>query len=178
MKPIKLKKLLKCNLFRTIEKEDNTTGALQEKIAFHIAAKTDIEKTVPDNITIGPFDVSVSKLKSLLVDKHKNLSVRLLTLLTDKLRLQLEDFMFEYGEMRRKLRDDPKNIEEVFDIREFMENLPPRISTLSDNVNRLKLEYEVLENFRWNIPDEDFHTKWQCIGYPRVLNEQVNYPVN
>ncbi|XP_015110698.1 dynein heavy chain 1, axonemal [Diachasma alloeum] len=157
----------------TIEREDDTTAVFQEKIAFHRAARTEIEKSVPNSIVIGPFNVVLDGLKGFFVEKHKGLSVRLLTLLTEKLKIQLDDSMFEYSEMRRKLRDDPKSIEEVFEIREYMENLPLRITNLSDNVNRLKLEYEVLENFKWNVPDEDFCTKWQCIGYPRLIDEQI-----
>ncbi|XP_011297154.1 dynein heavy chain 1, axonemal-like [Fopius arisanus] len=156
-----------------IEKEENATAAIQEKIAFHRAAQSEIENTVPDKIIIGPFIIKVARLRNVLTEKHKNLSVRLLTLLTDKLKMQLDDFMFEYSEIRRKLREDPKSIEEIFETREYIENLPLRISTLSDDVNRLKIGYEVLESFKWNVPDEDFHTKWQCIGYPRVINQQI-----
>ncbi|XP_063979949.1 dynein axonemal heavy chain 1-like [Diachasmimorpha longicaudata] len=156
-----------------IEKEDSSTAAFQEKISFHRAARAELEKKVPAHIAIGPFHVVLHKLKGFLVEKHNNLSVRLLTLLTEKLKIQLDDCLFEYNEIRRMLREDPKSIEEVFKIREFMEDLPQRVATLTDTVNRLKLEYEVVENFKWNVPDEDFSTKWLCIGYPQLINEQI-----
>ena len=92
---------------------------------------------------------------------------------TDTLRDQTREVLAEYAEIQRKLREEPKSIEEVFEIRDWMDTVPLSVKNLNDTMQRLKFEYDMLDTFWWNLSDDDFQTKWEAIEYPLEIERQV-----
>ena len=132
-----------------------------------------LEATLPKNISIGAFRINVEPLRQFLVNKRKTLENDLLVMFTDTLRDQTREVLAEYAEIQRKLREEPKSIEEVFEIRDWMDTVPLSVKNLNDTMQRLKFEYDMLDTFWWNLSDDDFQTKWEAIEYPLEIERQV-----
>lgn len=112
-------------------------------------------------------------LRLLLANKRKTLATRLLELLIIQLREQLDDVLTEFLNIENKLNEEPRNIEDIVELREYMESIPLKIQGLENIVKKLGLEYEILDEFLCNIPDEDFRLKWQAFAYPLQIIKQV-----
>lgn len=136
--------------------------------------KRNLEKSLPSSIWIGSFNVNVKPLRSFLIEKRLDLATRLLNMFTAQLRVQIEDILNEYKDIHRKLKEDPFNIERVFEIREWMETIPLTVKALDETVQKLKLEYDVLDQFWWNLSDDDFALKYEAMGFPLEIQIQVN----
>ena len=155
--------------------DDHSAVEVKEEIDYHFHMKADLKAKLPKSINFGPFHVNVWPLKEYLINKRKHVAIELLKTFTIRLRNQLNKNLIEYADIIKKLKDEPQNIEQVFEIREWMETIPLTVKSLDENVQRLKLEYDILDYFSWNLSDEDFIAKWQAIGFPQKIEKQVSY---
>lgn len=99
--------------------------------------KKKLEQTLPETITIGLFSVNIKNLKKLLVEKRRDLANLLLKTHADITCEQLELCCTEYRGINIKLGENPKTIEQVFEMREWIETLPVLIRNQSEIVKRL-----------------------------------------
>lgn len=135
--------------------------------------KKNLETTLPKNIFIGPFNVNVQPLKEFLMTKRENCSTRLLIMFTNKLRYKIDEILDEYIEINAKLKEESRNVEHLFDKKEWVETIPLTVKGIDENIQKVKIEFDILEHFRWNLSDEDFNAKWEAIGYPYKIEQLV-----
>lgn len=72
-----------------------------------------------------------------------------------------------------KLAEKPDSIERIFEIRDWMETIPMSVKSLDEITRRLVLEYDMLDAFWYNLPQEDFENKWEAIGWPLQIQRQI-----
>ncbi|XP_035733901.1 dynein heavy chain 1, axonemal-like [Vespa mandarinia] len=153
--------------------EEHTAIEITDEISFHRKIKKNLETTLPKNIFIGPFNVNVQPLKEFLMTKRENCSTQLLIMFTDKLRYKINEILDEYIEINVKLKEESKNVEHLFDKKEWMETIPLTVKGIDENMQKVKIEFDILEHFRWNLSDEDFNAKWEAIGYPHKIEQLI-----
>ena len=158
---------------REFKQEELSTLEIKEEITFHIKMKQNLKVTLPNTIPIGPFIVNVRPLKDFLMQKRRECATGLLVMFTEKLRTEVDDILEEYRQMRYRLREVPQSIEHIFEIRDWMETIPLRVQNLEEKMDKLKLDFDVLDSFLWNISDDDFQAKWEVIGSPLQIENQV-----
>ncbi|XP_025602682.2 dynein axonemal heavy chain 1-like [Athalia rosae] len=153
--------------------ENHSVVEFKDEISFHFRMKRNLEQSLPSNIWIGPFNVNIRPLKMFLIEKRKELATKLLNMFTTQLHLQIDEILNEYKNIHRKLNDEPFDIERVFEMRDWMETISLTVGALDDSVQKLKLEYDLLDQFWWNLSDEDFALKYEAIGFPLQIQIQV-----
>ncbi|XP_043259684.1 dynein axonemal heavy chain 1-like [Colletes gigas] len=153
--------------------DDLTTADIKEAIEAQIAMKNNLEAILPKYIAIGPFQVIVQPLRDFLMQKRHDCITGLLAMLTEKLRTEIDSILDEYRDIRIKLKEVPRSIEHIFDIREWMETIPLRVEEQEEKMNRLKFDFDVLDTFWWNLSDEDFQAKWEAVGSPLQIELQI-----
>ncbi|KAK0162578.1 hypothetical protein PV327_006345 [Microctonus hyperodae] len=146
---------------------------MREEIAFQLAAMEEVLNNLPEFILIGPFKVIVSPLRKFLADKRRNLATCILDKLTQQIRARLDSFLADYANIEMRLQKRPRDIEELIELREYMECVPLNVEELNNAVRKIELEVEVLDLFLWNMPDEDFQIKWRAFAYPLRIEEQL-----
>lgn len=137
--------------------------------------KQNLQVTLPSFITIGAFVVNVHPLKEFLINKRTECAKSLLIMLTEKIRKEIDDILDEYRQIRYKLKEVPQSIEHIFEIRDWMETIPLRVQDLEEKMDKLKIDYDILDSFLWNISDDDFQAKWEVIGSPFQIEKEVKY---
>lgn len=110
---------------------------MKEEISMQIKMKANLEKILPQTINIGLFHVRTHQLKSLLVDKRKELSTLLMTTHANITSEQLELCCADYKQIYQKLSESSTTIEQLIEMREWIETLPVIIQNYSDIVRRL-----------------------------------------
>ncbi|XP_043666184.1 dynein axonemal heavy chain 1-like [Vespula pensylvanica] len=153
--------------------EEHTAVEITDEISFHRRMKKNLENTLPKHIFIGPFNVNVQPLKEFLMTKREDCSTRLLIMFTDKLRSTIDEILDEYTEINAKLKEESRNVEHLFDKKEWVETIPLTVKNIDENTQKVKIEFDILEHFRWNLSDEDFHAKWEAIGYPYKIEQLI-----
>ncbi|XP_076380684.1 dynein axonemal heavy chain 1 [Megalopta genalis] len=156
------------------QQQDLTTLDIKDAISFQLTMQKNLEVILPKWISIGPFNVIVFPLKQFLMQKRRDCATGLLEMLTHKLRAEVETVLDDYRDIRIKLKEQPQSIEHVFEIREWMETIPLRVQELESKMDKLKLDFDVLDLFWWNLSDEDFQAKWEAIGSPFQIQLQID----
>lgn len=134
---------------------------------------SNLDVTLPKTISIGPFSVNVRPLKNFLMGKRDECATGLLVMFTEKLRAEVDNILEEYTQIRYKLKEVPQSIEHIFEIRDWMETIPLRVQDLQEKMEILKLDFDILDSFYWNLSDEDFEAKWLVIGSPLQIENEV-----
>lgn len=161
--------------WREYKEEELTTAEIKEEISFHITMRQNLQVTLPNFITIGAFVVNVYPLKEFLINKRSECAKSLLIMFTEKIRAEIDDILDEYRQIRYKLKEVPQSIEHIFEIRDWMETIPLRVQDLEEKMDKLKIDYDILDSFLWNISDDDFEAKWEVIGSPFQIEKEVKY---
>lgn len=111
-----------------------------------IKMKKKLEKTLPETIIIGLFSVNIRQLKELLIEKRIELANLLLKTHAIMTCEQLELCCTEYKSIYIKLGENPKSIEQVFEMREWIETLPILVRNQSEVVKRLYMVRNIFIN--------------------------------
>jgi len=137
--------------------------------------KSILELTLPKDIAIGPFYVNVRPLRDFLIQKRQNCYTQLLIMFTDSLTTKINVVLFDYEQIRTRLRTTSRNIEHLFEEQDWIETVPLKVKKLDEIVQKLKFQYDILDHFWWNLSDGDFEAKWQAIGFPQQVQLYVRF---
>ncbi|KAM4652007.1 dynein axonemal heavy chain 1 [Discoglossus pictus] len=139
----------------------------------HLLEKERVDNALPASIIIGPFQINVEVTKQNLSRKRKALSVALLDLLAKNVHKEVEEISENFRVISRKLYDKPSSVEELTDQREWMKGVPEQMRTLEEQITKITAEYEVMEQFFYSLPQEDFNAKWAVISWPHKITTLI-----
>ncbi|KAF7272031.1 hypothetical protein GWI33_015147, partial [Rhynchophorus ferrugineus] len=161
------------DFIKNYEIDQKTAAEVKEDISQHYRLKRSLEETLPNLIYIGPFYISIDHLRLFLINKRQEIINKLLDLFCSKMKVCVEDLLQEYKNIMIKLAVKPDSIEHIFEIRDWMETVPMTVKSLEENCKRYVLEYEVLDHFWYALPNEDFENKWEAVGWPLKIYQQI-----
>jgi dynein heavy chain len=77
-----------------------------------------------------------------------------------------------------KINSSPNNIEELSQIRDFMQSVPSEIEKLDVSIKQGMQVYQILEEFKYTFAEEDDYDKqWRLYGSPNdtksVIGKQI-----
>ncbi|XP_065685160.1 dynein axonemal heavy chain 1 isoform X1 [Hydra vulgaris] len=158
-------------------KQEYTAADIRRDVRLHLQEKDDIENQVPQSIVIGPFMVNIDSVKQFLLKKKKQIANSLLELFTKRVYKNVESICEEFKTISRKLFEKPNDIEQVTEMREYLSTLSISLSEKQDLMNKVMLDYDVMEEFCYNISIDDFTTKWSCLAWPGKIQQQIEMTV-
>lgn len=159
---------------REYRNEEHTAQELKEEILSNFTSKEELENDIPEHLFIGAFNVSVEKVKLLLIKKRSDIINCLLEDQANYLREKIEEIIEVLKYIYTKLGAEPSNIEALQEMREWIETLPVIITEQMENFQKLKTDYDVLEFFHWNLADEDFQAKVEAMQLPLLIQTRVS----
>ncbi|GJQ83086.1 DNAH1, partial [Trypoxylus dichotomus] len=152
----------------------NSAPEIKEEVSFQYKMKWNLEMTLPSSIIIGPFLIFTSSLREFLVNKRQEICTKLLNQFAKRMKNIIDNVLEEYKSVVIKLNEKPNSIEHIYDIRDWMETIPMTVKSLEEQAKRYLLEYEILDYFWYSLPDEDFENKWEVIGWPHKISQQID----
>ena len=159
---------------RTFFEQEYTATELRDKIQQSLSQKTTLENEIPDNVIIGPFKVNVYNLKNILTTKQSYIAINLMKMHEKRLKKKILEILNEFQIIEEKLSIDPTDIEQLFEMREWMETVPINVSTCYETLRNINMEYDILDGFNWNLSDEDFNAKWETMKFPKLIQKLVS----
>lgn len=157
-----------------IVSENRSSQEIKELISLEIKSQRSLEKNLPATLQIGPFLVVVDDLKQFLIKKHIDMKIKLLQMFANRLTEATEEINDSYGEIYKRLNEFPKSIEHIFELSQWIEELPVIIQG-NDDIMRMRLfEYDILDFFRFSLLDPEFKVKWNAFAWPHTIFQQIN----
>ncbi|XP_036367019.1 dynein heavy chain 1, axonemal-like isoform X1 [Octopus sinensis] len=167
-----------CNLdvnkfISTYAETERPAVEIQEEAEKHLQEKGILEDEIPLSITIGPFWVTTSHVRETVSKKKKALTMALLDLLARQLSQQTEEVCETFKQISRKQSEKPNTIEELDELREWMKSIPEKIKDQQEQIDKIVVDYGLLENFFYNLSIDDFNNLWAMIGWPLKIEKQT-----
>ncbi|XP_053339456.1 dynein axonemal heavy chain 1 [Clarias gariepinus] len=160
-------------LLKLYSKENSTPLELKEEVLRHLKKKEILEESLPSVIVIGAFLVNVDYVKQNLSKKCHVLAKAVMDRLALRLREQMEEACEEFRVINRKLDEQPNSIEELADQREWMKQIPEQLKLHEDFLSKAMADYELLDDFHYNLTNEDFSGKWTAMAWPQKILNQI-----
>uniref|UniRef100_A0A6I8PKH9 Dynein axonemal heavy chain 1 n=1 Tax=Ornithorhynchus anatinus TaxID=9258 RepID=A0A6I8PKH9_ORNAN len=132
-----------------------------------------LDNDLPNSIIIGPFCINVEDVKTHLSQKCQTMAMSLLDILSRNLHEEVENICTEFRTISRKVYEKPNSIEELSEIRDWMKGNPERLHFLEERIARVMADYDVLEEFFYNLSTEEFNEKWTASYWPSKIYTQI-----
>ncbi|KAI1890876.1 hypothetical protein AGOR_G00158120 [Albula goreensis] len=150
-----------------------TPQEIKKEVDNHLLEKYHVDHTLPGSIVIGPFLVNVETTRQSLSNKRRALANAVLDHFALRLRQQIDEACAECKEISMKLFDKPCSIEELTEKRDWMKQIPEQVKNHEEIVSKVMADYELIDEFFYNLSDADFSAKWTAIGWPYKIMTQV-----
>ncbi|XP_069792874.1 dynein axonemal heavy chain 1 isoform X2 [Narcine bancroftii] len=170
---VELSKLNIEKYVETFASQDPTVQEVKHEVELHLKKKNYIENTIPSIIIIGPFIINVEALRTSLAKKCNGLAQAILKMFAKKLRKQVDNINDDFKMINRKLFEKANTIEELTDHREWMKKMPEMLKTNEEITNKIVIEYDIFDEFRYNLTDDDFENKWSAIAAPHIITTRM-----
>ncbi|XP_078000357.1 dynein axonemal heavy chain 1-like isoform X2 [Glandiceps talaboti] len=170
---------LDINLYiKEYDAKEHTAAEVKKEIELHLAEKEKLENSIPSSIVIGPYHVNTETVRQGLSKKRKALANALLELLAKKLRKQADDACEEFKYISRRLFEKPNQIEDLSEMKTWMETIPDKLKEHQEIIDKAMSDYELIEEFYYNLSTDDFNAKWTAVGWPHKIDIQMQQVYN
>lgn len=75
--------------------------------------------------------------------------------------------------IQTKIKEIPKDIEQLTELREYMKNIPIEVEKLKVEQRRSFEIFKILEEFNYRFSKEDMDRKWNTFGAPKDTAELI-----
>ncbi|CAF1149286.1 unnamed protein product [Adineta steineri] len=158
---------------KDFEKTEKSIEEYRNEILIHVNEKDKLEKSIPTSIVIGPYFVFAQKLREALSNKRKALIEALLLSQTKRARSKTEELNDTFRDIQRKLYEKPNSAEDLSEHREWMKSVPEQVDDKKDDIQKILEEFTVLDEFFYNLSNEDFQLKYGLLSWPWKLRTML-----
>ncbi|XP_029774824.1 dynein heavy chain 1, axonemal isoform X2 [Suricata suricatta] len=146
---------------------------VREVVLTHLREKEILDNSLPSSVVIGPFYINVDNVKKSLSKKLKALANSMLDILAKNLHKEVDDICEEFRSISRKIYEKPNSIEELAELREWMKGIPEKLMGLEERIVKVMSDYQVMDEFLYNLSTEDFNDKWDASNWPSKILGQI-----
>nr|XP_054101684.1 dynein axonemal heavy chain 1 isoform X2 [Callithrix jacchus] len=146
---------------------------VREVVLTHLWEKEILDSSLPSSIIIGPFYINTDSVKQSLSKKRKALATSMLDILAKNLHKEVDSICEEFRSISRKIYEKPNSIEELAELREWMKSIPERLVGLEERIVKVMDDYQVMDEFLYNLSSDDFNDKWIASNWPSKILGQI-----
>uniref|UniRef100_A0A8C9DGR4 Dynein axonemal heavy chain 1 n=1 Tax=Prolemur simus TaxID=1328070 RepID=A0A8C9DGR4_PROSS len=146
---------------------------VREVVLTHLREKEVLDNSLPSSIVIGPFYINIDNVKQSLSKKCKALATSMLDILAKNLHEEVERICEEFRSISRKIYEKPNSIEELAELREWMKGIPEKLVGLEERIVKVVDDYQVMDEFLYNLSSDDFNDKWAASNWPSKILGQI-----
>ena len=154
---------------RTIEMEDppREVDSIKEEIFRVGEEEKRLRKSIPENIHVSCFNIQCTEILIYLTDKYVSLRKNLINLIAKRARESTHQLFNTFEAIKLKIGEQPKDIEKLTEIKEYMANLPQELDKIKTEINKCLDIYKTLEDYNYRFTTEDMNKRWMIFGGPK-----------
>ncbi|GFO45344.1 dynein heavy chain 1, axonemal-like [Plakobranchus ocellatus] len=154
-----------------LENQGLTPKELEQEVLKHLKERTVTLNKIPYSIVIGPYQLNMEGVRDLLAAKRKELAMAILGIIVRNLRKKVDNVLLEYRDIRNGLSDAPSCIEDLFQLRDWITEVPNMLEGLQETANVILAEYEILDEYSYCLSEDDFTTKITMVSWPLKIQD-------
>lgn len=121
-----------------------------------------MEREIPVTINITAFKIVVEHVRETILKKKTSLINSILDSYAYKLRKLIQKVNADYKEMEKKLTLRSDDIEEVMELKGYVEIVPSLVARFQIITNAVIKDYEVFDHFMYQVSNDDVNEKWKA----------------
>jgi len=156
------------------EERQTDLGELKKAITEHKQKKEDIQSSISNKpVNLGIVAVDCTSIKKLLSEKCDLIVKKLLDQHQSLCTEQALNITAKFEEINRRLLQEPADIEQLTEIKEFIQSIPSVTEPLQLQIKNMLDYSKVLDFALYHTPPQDFHQKWTVLACPKKIEEQL-----
>ena len=152
------------------EKQDKSLEEIDKDIQRFAAESELVDKEIPNHVNLGMFWVNCDAIRVAL---RKDLSRALLDMISRHAGKTASSITQAYHTMQQRLKERPSSIEDVNTLRDYMKTVPDASRLQRENIQEMLFHFELLEKYKFDLPNEDFKAKWMAYSWPAKIEESL-----
>lgn len=121
------------------------------------------------------FKISCREIRQNLAEKHSRIAEQEIELIAKRAKKQANELIDIFEKMDMKICSQPKDIEELCSIRDYMAAVPNELEKLQVDIKISMGTYDVLNFFNYKFQEEDdFDKKWRVFGAPKETLHKID----
>ena len=150
--------------------ESKTLKDLRAEIEYHREQQDMILNTMPTDVRFAGFvDLQCGAIRDFVGRKHGEVAEKIMDALTQDAQSKTDSICDSFEEMLKKVKTPPKSIEEVTEMREYLEELPMLVAEQQDSIDAVTEIKDQLEQCQYGISDEAFGQMYKAIMWPATI---------
>jgi dynein heavy chain len=169
----KYKKLLNLDIAQFAEEYESSGKSLEQMEIDIIRFSTEwefLDKDIPSHICLGLFWISCENIRANVKKDQSKVILEILSKNAAKMASSIINF---FVQMQNKLKEKPTKIEELIELREFIQTVPENNKVQGQKIIEMQKYYEVLDKYRFECSNEDFKSKWMATIWPSKIDELI-----
>jgi dynein heavy chain len=150
------------------ESQEHTLEEMQADILRFSKEWEALDKDIPSHISLGLFWVNCEMVRTSM---RKDLSKVILELVSVRASKITSSIVQGSLQIYNRLREKPTKIEELIDLRNYIEAIPSSLDSLDKQVKDMLEQHQVLDHHRFELSNEDMRARWTAYGWPAKLQE-------
>lgn len=167
-------------IIKQMDDEENPPEAdvLKKDVLLHQREAARLMQEIPDSIVVSMFQVNVGTIRDAICQKHTMIAEQEIELIAKMAKRMANGTIDAFFKINDKINSSPNNIEELSQIRDFMQSVPAEIEKLDVSIKQGMQVYQILEEFKYTFAEEDDYDKqWRLYGSPNdtksVIGKQI-----
>eukprot|EP00002_Diphylleia_rotans_P006932 TRINITY_DN1638_c0_g1_i1.p1 TRINITY_DN1638_c0_g1~~TRINITY_DN1638_c0_g1_i1.p1 ORF type:complete len:4126 (-),score=976.49 TRINITY_DN1638_c0_g1_i1:597-12974(-) len=156
-----------------LEQSEPTIDILRQEIIKHQETGKNISDRIPTSVNLGLFQVNCGQILSALTGKCQKLEKMVLELIARKTRQENDSIVAEFNLIIKRIQERPRTIEELTETKKYMNSIAESTADLVSRIQKLSINYETMEDFRFVLPNEDFNHQWAMLACPKRIEDQI-----
>mgnify|MGYP000067473068 CR=1 FL=1 len=148
-------------------------AAVQALVAKHQKEAQKVGDAIPYAINLGLYSVNCSEVRTLMVNKHKEIADKLLAFTAAKTQEKAVAITKAFDEIMIVLNRKPTNIEQLCELKEFMASVPDKVRELQKQIESNDACYRALESAHYQLARDQFDLEWRNFGWPGGIHEKM-----
>lgn len=156
-------------IIKVLDDDENPPEAdvLRKDVIFHQKEANRLMAEIPDNIIVSMFQINVGTIRDVIAAKHTWIAEQEIELIAKMAKRMANTTIDAFFKINDKINSSPKDIEELSQIRDFMQSVPGEVEKLDGQIRLGMQVYQILEEFKYTFVDEeDYDKQWRLFGSP------------
>jgi dynein heavy chain len=150
------------------EAENFTLAEMQADIIKFAAEWESLDLEIPGHINLGLFFVNCESVRSAI---RKDLGKVVLEIISKRAAKMATSMSLTYQQIYSRLKEKPTKIEELIELRNYLQEVPQAMFRLKKQVTEMLEMYDVLESHRFDSNNEDCRARWTAFGWNGKIEE-------
>lgn len=149
---------------------NHTTEEIENDFVKYTREWEQIDGEVPGSINLGLFHVSCESIRTALKKDLPRIVIESLSRRAGKLSSIVTN---NFTLIQQRLKEKPSKIEELTELREYIKTIPAIVKSQEGELQDMLSNYEMLEKYKIELPNEDFKARWNAFSWPAKIEELV-----